>query len=123
RLPGGWFLECERRRTSCREQKREAEHIEEGYEQGGVSEQEAERRAWATVNKATHGGRKSGSRRGTKEDQLPSRKGGVRAGPSPPRVRPRNVRSRPRRPPGPESAVRPEHIQEKLSWVSKPLIS
>ncbi|MGZ3621026.1 MAG: plasmid stabilization protein, partial [Candidatus Binataceae bacterium] len=32
-------------------QKRKAEHIEEGYEKRGVSEQEAERRAWATVNK------------------------------------------------------------------------
>ena len=32
-------------------QKRKAEHIEEGYEKRGVSEDEAERRAWATVNK------------------------------------------------------------------------
>ena len=38
-------------------QKRQAQHIEEGYEQRGVSEGEAERRAWATVNK-TSGGRK-----------------------------------------------------------------
>ena len=37
-------------------QKRMAEHIEEGYEKRGVSEGEAERRAWATVNKETHGG-------------------------------------------------------------------
>ncbi len=36
-------------------QKRKAEHIEESYEQRGLSEAEAERRAWATVN-ATHGG-------------------------------------------------------------------
>jgi hypothetical protein len=42
-------------------QKRQAEHIEEGYENRGVSEKEAERRAWATVNKETHGGKKSGS--------------------------------------------------------------
>ena len=57
-------------------QKRMAEHIEEGYEKRGVSENEAERRAWATVNKETHGGKKSGSGRGKKEDHSPSRKGG-----------------------------------------------
>ncbi|MGH7966798.1 MAG: hypothetical protein ACRERD_34055, partial [Candidatus Binatia bacterium] len=45
-------------------QKRQAEHIEEGYEKQGTSEKEAERRAWATVNKMTGGGRKSGSGRG-----------------------------------------------------------
>lgn len=39
-------------------QKRMAEHIEEGYEDRGVSEKEAERRAWATVNKQTGGGKK-----------------------------------------------------------------
>src|SRR5207253_6176912 len=44
-------------------QKRQAEHIEEGYEDKGVSEGEAERRAWATVNKQTGGGEKSGSGR------------------------------------------------------------
>lgn len=42
-------------------QKRQAEHIEEGYEERGVSEKEAERRAWATVNDMTGGGKKSGS--------------------------------------------------------------
>jgi plasmid stabilization system protein ParE len=44
-------------------QKRKAEHIEEGYEKRGVSEKEAERRAWATVNKQDGGGKKSGSGR------------------------------------------------------------
>ena len=44
-------------------QKRKAEHIEEGYKDGGVSEDEAERRAWATVNKQDGGGKKSGSGR------------------------------------------------------------
>ena len=44
-------------------QKRQAEHIEEGYEHRGVPEKEAERRAWATVNKQTGGGKKSGSGR------------------------------------------------------------
>jgi len=44
-------------------QKRQAEHIEESYEKRGVSEGEAERRAWATVNKISGGGKKSGSGR------------------------------------------------------------
>ena len=41
-------------------QKRKAEHIEESYEQKGVSEGEAEARAWATVNKQSGGGERSG---------------------------------------------------------------
>jgi plasmid stabilization system protein ParE len=57
-------------------QKRQAEHIEEGYEKRGTSKREAERRAWATVNKETGGGKKSGSGRGEAEDHSPSRKGG-----------------------------------------------
>jgi plasmid stabilization system protein ParE len=57
-------------------QKRRAEHIEEGYEHRGVSEHEAERRAWATVNKETGGGKKSGNGRGKSENHAPSRKGG-----------------------------------------------
>nr|WP_217345820.1 hypothetical protein [Noviherbaspirillum sp. L7-7A]MBV0880156.1 hypothetical protein [Noviherbaspirillum sp. L7-7A] len=44
-------------------QKRQAEHIAEGYEKKGVPEKEAERRAWATENKLSGGGRKSGSGR------------------------------------------------------------
>ena len=44
-------------------QKRQAEHIEEGYEKRGMSDDEAERRAWATVNKNDGGGKKSGSGR------------------------------------------------------------
>ena len=44
-------------------QKRQAEHIEEGYESRGVSSDEAERRAWATVNDRTGGGKKAGSGR------------------------------------------------------------
>ena len=57
-------------------QKRKAEHIEEGYKQHGVSEDEAERRAWATVNKESGGGNKSGSGRGKKDNTSSSRKGG-----------------------------------------------
>jgi plasmid stabilization system protein ParE len=45
-------------------QKRQAEHVEEGYEKRGVSPREAQRRAWATVNKSDGGGKKSGSGRG-----------------------------------------------------------
>jgi hypothetical protein len=41
-------------------QERMADHIEEGYKEKGVGEDEAERRAWATVNKQTGGGNKSG---------------------------------------------------------------
>jgi plasmid stabilization system protein ParE len=61
-------------------QKRQAEHIEEGYEHRGVSEEEAERRAWATVNKETGGGKKSGSGRGKPENHAPPRKGGKLGG-------------------------------------------
>ena len=57
-------------------QKRQAEHIEEGYEKRGTSKKESERRAWATVNKQTGGGKKSGSGRGKTEDRSSSRKGG-----------------------------------------------
>ena len=44
-------------------QKRQAKHIEEGYRASGVTEGEAEKRAWATVNKEDHGGNKSGAGR------------------------------------------------------------
>jgi plasmid stabilization system protein ParE len=57
-------------------QKRKAEHIEEGYEHRGVSEGEAERRAWATVNKESGGGKKSGSGRGKPENKSASHRGG-----------------------------------------------
>jgi hypothetical protein len=56
-------------------QKRQAEHIEEGYEKRGISVKEAER-AWATVNKETGGGKKSGSGRGKPVSHASSRKGG-----------------------------------------------
>lgn len=61
-------------------QKRKARHIEKGYEERGVSENEAERRAWATVNKESGGGKKSGSGRGKKESHASSRKGGKLGG-------------------------------------------
>ena len=61
-------------------QKRKAEHIEQGYEKRGTSKKEAERRAWATVNKESGGGKKSGSGRGKKESKASSRKGGKKGG-------------------------------------------
>jgi hypothetical protein len=57
-------------------QKRQARHIEAGYEERGVSEEEAARRAWATVNKQDHGGKRSGSGVGKPKDTSSSRKGG-----------------------------------------------
>ena len=57
-------------------QKRQAAHIEEGYEDRGVPKDEAQARAWATVNKETGSGKKSGSGRGKAENHAPSRKGG-----------------------------------------------
>ncbi|SNT24512.1 hypothetical protein SAMN06295912_1751 [Sphingomonas laterariae] len=63
-------------------QKRKAEHIEEAYEDRGVRKEEAERRAWATVNKESGGGKKSGSGRGKKESHESSRKGGRKGGAS-----------------------------------------
>ena len=60
-------------------QKREAEHIEKGYKKRGVSSKEAERRAWATVNKESGGGKKSGSGHGKKSNKSSSRKGGRKA--------------------------------------------
>ena len=48
-------------------QKRQARHIEEGYEDQGLSQKTAAARAWATVNKQDGGGKKSGSGRGRGE--------------------------------------------------------
>jgi plasmid stabilization system protein ParE len=61
-------------------QKRKAEHIAEGYEDRGVSKKEAKSRAWATVNKESGGGKKSGSGRGKKESHSSSKKGGKKGG-------------------------------------------
>ena len=62
-------------------QKRQAGHIEEGYEERGVPENEAERRAWATVNKVHGGGEKpGGGGYGKAENREPMRKGGRKGG-------------------------------------------
>src|SRR5437868_13308387 len=61
-------------------QKRKASKIERGYKKRGVSSKEAERRAWATVNKSDKGGRKKGGGgRGKKRSKSSSRKGGRKA--------------------------------------------
>jgi hypothetical protein len=44
-------------------QKREAHHIEASEKKEGKSKDDAERIAWATVNKQDGGGKKSGSGR------------------------------------------------------------
>jgi hypothetical protein len=61
-------------------QKRQAEHIAEGYEERGTGRKEAKRRAWATVNAASGGGKKSGSGRGKKTNTAPFKKGGKKGG-------------------------------------------
>jgi len=61
--------------TYTDKQDRKADHIAKGYEAAGVSHKEAERRAWATVNKESGGGKKSGSGRGKKKSTSASRKG------------------------------------------------
>ena len=57
-------------------QKRKAEHIEEGYEKSGTPKKEAEARAWATVNKESGGGNKSGSGRGKADTNVSAKRGG-----------------------------------------------
>jgi plasmid stabilization system protein ParE len=57
-------------------QERKADHIAESYESRGVWEKEAERRAWATVNKDDGGGKKSGSARGAHTGHPAAHKGG-----------------------------------------------
>lgn len=74
-------------------QKRQAEHIEEGYKRRGVSRKEAESRAWATVNKMTGGGKKSGSGVGKPVNKAPVKKGG-RLGGQAAASRPAAARSR-----------------------------
>jgi len=61
-------------------QERKADHIASGYEERGVSEKEAERRAWATVNKDDGGGKKSGAGRGKSTGHPAAHKGGKLGG-------------------------------------------
>src|SRR5688572_2931349 len=87
-FPREWHLPCGRRPVEVTmprgskekytdKQKRQAEHIEEGYRERGLSEGEAERRAWATVNKVHGGGEKpGGGGYGKPENHEPMRRGG-----------------------------------------------
>jgi len=61
-------------------QERKADHIAEGYEHKGVNSKEAERRAWATVNKDDGGGKKSGAGRGKSTGHPAAHKGGHKGG-------------------------------------------
>lgn len=75
-------------------QERKAEHIQEGYEKRGVGKEEAERRAWATVNRDDGGGKKpGGSGRGKSTGHPASRKGG-KMGAKASAARPAAARSR-----------------------------
>ena len=57
-------------------QKRKAEHIEDSYRERGVPEERAEAMAWATVNKESGGGNRSGSGRGVPDTKVSARRGG-----------------------------------------------
>lgn len=61
-------------------QKRQAEHIEESYREEGVPAEQAAGRAWATVNRQDHGGKKSGSGRGKPRDTKKTGRKTVAAG-------------------------------------------
>ena len=83
-------------------QERKADHIAEGYEKRGVGKKEAERRAWATVNKDDGGGKKpGGSGRGKRTGHPAAHKGGRLGG--------RAAASRPAAGPGrPQPERRPQ---------------
>lgn len=68
------------KRKYTSKQKRQAEHIAEGYEDRGVSKKTAKKRAWATVNKSSGGGKKSGEGRGKQQKKASAKKGGRKGG-------------------------------------------
>ena len=86
-------------------QERKADHIAQSYENKGVSDSEAERRAWASVNKDDGGGKKSGSGRGKSTGHPAAHKGGKAAARLRPIERPLPAPIRPKRPPRPASAT------------------
>ena len=98
--------------TYTDKQKRQAEHIEEGYEQRGVPEDEAARRAWATVNKMTGGGKQSGSGRGKKINTAPAKTGGHKGGAATAARSFASALPRPRRRPRPANAAPPQRATE-----------
>jgi plasmid stabilization system protein ParE len=74
-------------------QERKADHIAEGYKKRGVSGDEAERRAWATVNKDDGGGKKSGGAGRGKQTGKPAAHKGGRIGGKASAARPASARS------------------------------
>ena len=58
-----------------KKQKRKAKHIEDGYKEKGATSKKAKRIAWATVNKESGGGKKSGSGRGKAANRSSSKRG------------------------------------------------
>lgn len=74
-------------------QERKADHIAEGYEKRGVSHKEAERRAWATVNKDDGGGNKSGGSGRDKKTGNPAAHKGGKIGGKASASRPASARS------------------------------
>jgi hypothetical protein len=105
-------------------QKRQAQHIEEGYIDRGVPEDKAEARAWATVNKMTGGGKKSGSGRGKRSTRrLPAKVAGQGAQP-PHRAPQPSAVPRPRRPHRPAPAMRqtgrPARLPERHRLLGRP---
>jgi len=83
-------------------QKRQAEHIAEGYEQRGVSEKEAKRRAWGHGQRINGGGQKSGSGRGKKINNAPAKRAGAKGG-----AASRRTFGRPNAPPLPAKPLEP----------------
>ncbi|MBN9017919.1 MAG: plasmid stabilization protein [Rhizobiales bacterium] len=75
-------------------QERKADHIAESYEEKGVSTDEAERRAWATVNKDDGGGKKPGGSGRGKETGHPAAHRGGKLGGEAAAERPAAERSR-----------------------------
>jgi mevalonate kinase len=73
-------MPCGDKSAYTEKQKGQARHIEEGYLEYGVSDEEAEKRAWATVNTTAGGGKKSGSGRGKAVNNAPAKKGGKNGG-------------------------------------------
>jgi hypothetical protein len=57
-------------------QKRKAAHIEAGYREQGMPAKRAAARAWATVNKESGGGNRSGSGKGKPDTHVSSSRGG-----------------------------------------------
>jgi plasmid stabilization system protein ParE len=73
---GGHVMPRGDKSSYTEKQDRKADHIAESCENRGVSEKEAERRAWATVNKDDGGGKKSGSGRGVETGHPAAHRGG-----------------------------------------------